>query len=97
MSTLVSILVTVQDGTQERKFDVDIEKDCALFWKNEGWDVLADYYKEVKKDPKKEKEVRDRNCPKAKPKQGTALAAPTPAEVPVFVLKDPDCNPTQWP
>ena len=94
MSTLVSIVVTLNDGTQNLSFEVDTEKDCALFWKDAGWDVLADYYKHVLKDPKKEKEVRDRACPKAKPKQGTAQAL---AVAPVIALKTPDCIPTQWP
>lgn len=94
MSKLVSIVVTVNDGTGDKVFNVDTDRNCSLFWNKEGWDVLADYYKDVKKNPKKEKEVRDRTCPKAKPKQGEALAGPAEA---VIALKAPDCEPTQWP
>jgi|GEM_PF-4602365 len=97
MSTLVSILVTVNDGTQDRTFEVDIENDCALFWNKDGWDVLADYYKDVKKDPAKEKEVRDRTCPKAKPREGSALAEAAPGAAAVIALKTPSCLPTEWP
>ncbi len=97
MSKLVSIVVTVSDGTQERTFEVDTEKDCALFWNQEGWDVLADFYKDVKKDEGKEKEVRDRTCPQAKPRQGSTLAPPAPTGEPLIALKDIVCFPTEWP
>ena len=96
MNTLVSITVTVNDGTQNRTFDVDIANQCALVWRSEGWDLLADYYDKVKHDPAKAKEVKDRTCPKAKPKPGTMLAT-TDAADPVFALKDICCDPTQWP
>jgi hypothetical protein len=101
MSKLVSIVVTVNDGTQDRTFNVDTETNCVLVWKDSGWDLLADYYKHVKKDHKKEKEVRDRTCPEAKPKPGAGgraelIAAPM-GGTPVIGLKSPDCDPTQWP
>lgn len=94
MSTLVSITVTVNDGTQNQTFDVDITSQCALVWRNEGWDLLADYYDKVKHDPVKAKEVRDRKCPKAK--SGARLAMAATAD-PVVAIKDVSCDPTQWP
>jgi len=94
MSKLVSVVVTVNDGTGDKAFNVDIDRNCCLFWNKEGWDVLADYYQDIKKDPKKAKEVRDRKCPKAKPKQGEALTAPTDA---VVAFKSITCDPTEWP
>lgn len=94
MSKLVSIVVTVNDGTGDKAFNVDIDRNCSLYWNREGWDVLADFYRDVKKDPKKEKEVRDRSCPKAKPKHGEALVAPTD---PVVAFKSISCDPTEWP
>jgi hypothetical protein len=36
MSRLVSIVVTVNDGTGDRTFEVDTDADCALFWNKEG-------------------------------------------------------------
>lgn len=97
MSTLVSIVVTVKEGDQARTFEVDIEQDCALFWNQEGWDVLADFYEVVKKDPAKAKEVRERKCPKARPREGAALAAAAPEGEPTIALKTPSCEPTEWP
>ena len=97
MNKLVSIVVTVSDGTRKQTFDVDLKKACCLFWNQEGWDVLADFYKDVKKDPKKEKEVRERKCPKAKPRKGTALYEGDPGGLPVIAFKDPECDPTEWP
>lgn len=96
MSTLVSITVTVNDGTQNRTFDVDTVNQCVLVWGDPGWDVLAEYYEKVKHDPAKAKEVRDRKCPKAKPKQDATLAV-TATDTPVIALKDEFCYPTQWP
>lgn len=97
MNKLVSIVVTVSDGTKECTFDVDLERACCLFWNQKGWDVLADFYKDVKKDPKKEKEVKDRKCPKAKPRKDTRCETGDPGGGPIIALKDPDCEPTQWP
>jgi hypothetical protein len=101
MSTLVSITVTVNDGTQDHTFDVDTTKDCVLVWNAAGWDMLADYYQGVKQNPGKAQEVRDRTCPKATPKSTAALAAtlvaPAPSGDAVIALKDPDCFPTEWP
>lgn len=95
MSTLVSITVVVDDGAGNRSFQVDTTKDCVLVWGDAGWDVLADYYEKAKHNPAKAKEVRDRKCPKAKPKADSALASGDPA--PVVALKTADCEPTQWP
>ena len=99
MSTLVSITVVVNDGQNDQTFNVDIANNCMLVWDDAGWDVLMDYYKDVKKDHKKAKEVKDRQCPEAKPRHGAALAkaAPLGGGSPVIALKDPECNPTQWP
>ena len=97
MNKVTSIVVTVSNGTKKHTFDVDLKKACCLFWNQEGWDVLADFYKDVKKDPKEEKEVRERKCPKAKPRKGAARCEEDPGGVPVIALKDPECNPTQWP
>lgn len=96
MSTLVSITVVVDDGTGPRTFDVDTVNQCVLVWGDPGWDVLAEFYEKVKHDPAKAKEVRDRKCPKAKSKQGATLAVAA-ADSPVIALKDPLCDPTQWP
>jgi hypothetical protein len=96
MSMLVSITVVVNDGTGDRTFQVDTVKDCVLVWGDAGWDLLADYYEKAKHNPAKAKEVRDRTCPKAKPKEGSTLAAAEPADA-VIALKDVDCYPTQWP
>ncbi len=97
MNKLVSIVVTVSDGAKQRTFDVDLEKACCLFWNQEGWDVLADFYKDVKKDPKKEKEVRDRKCPKAKPRKEATRLDEEPGGGPVIALKTTTCLPTEWP
>jgi hypothetical protein len=97
MNKVVSIVVTVSDGKKKHTFDVDLEQACCLFWNQEGWDVLADFYRDVKKDPKEEKEVRERKCPKAKPRKGTMRCEDEPGDGPVIALKDPECNPTQWP
>ncbi|HEX4846081.1 MAG TPA: hypothetical protein VFV26_07655 [Geothrix sp.] len=96
MSTLVSITVVVDDGAGNRTFQVDTTKDCVLVWGDAGWDVLADYYEKAKHNPAKAKEVRDRKCPKAKPKQGETSAVPATGD-PVIALKDEFCEPTQWP
>ncbi len=97
MNKLVSIVVTVSDGSKQRTFDVDLEQACCLFWNQEGWDVLADFYKDVKKDPKTEKEVRERKCPKAKPRKGAKCYEVDPGGEPVIAIKDPKCCPTEWP
>ncbi len=94
---IVSIVVTVSDGTQECTFDVDLKKACCLFWNKEGWNVLADFYRDVKKDPEKEKEVRERKCPKAKPRKGSASCEGNPNGIPVIALKTTTCLPTEWP
>ncbi len=95
MNKLVSIVVTVNDGTQDHTFQVDTDAQCALFWNQAGWDVLADFYRDVKKNPEKEQEVRDRKCPKAKPRN--AEDETTPGGEPVMVLKTTFCLPTEWP
>jgi hypothetical protein len=100
MNTLVSITVTVNDGTLDHTFDVDTKKDCVLVWNAAGWDLLADYYQDVKKNPGKAQEVRDRTCPKATPKPAalaTTFAVPAPSGGAVIALKDPTCWPTEWP
>jgi hypothetical protein len=91
MSTVASILVTLDDGST---FNVDTAKDCCLFWSDAGWQVLADYY-DLKGEGEKAKEVRQKKCPKAKPKGGEVAAAP--ATDAVIALKDPLCDPTEWP
>jgi hypothetical protein len=100
MNTLKSIIVTVNDGVQDHTFEVDLDTNCSLFWNKEGWQVLEDYYVKVKPDPVKARQVRDRACPKAKPKSAalaTTLAAPAPSGDAVIALKEPDCLPTGWP
>jgi len=97
MNKVVSIVVTVSNGKKKHTFDVDLEQACCLFWNQEGWDVLADFYRDVKKDPKEEKEVRERKCPKAKPRKGAALCDTDPGGLPVIAFKNPKCDPTQWP
>lgn len=96
MSTLVSITVVVNDGTGDRTFQVDTAKECVLVWGDAGWDLLAGYYEKVKHDPARAREVRDRTCPKARPKAGVTFAAVEPADA-VIALKDVDCYPTEWP
>ncbi|HOD33554.1 MAG: hypothetical protein BWY56_01111 [Acidobacteria bacterium ADurb.Bin340] len=97
MSTLVSIVVTVQDGKRKRKFEIDTEANCMLVWNKEGWDVLEAFYRDVKKDPRKAKEVHDRTCPKAKPKRGSLSDLGGPGDEPVIAIKDNHCDPTEWP
>lgn len=100
MNTLVSITVTVNDGTQDHTFDVDTTKDCVLVWNAAGWDVLADYYQDVKRDPGKAQEVRDRTCPKATPKPAAlaaTLAMPAPSGDAVIAIKTISCDPNEWP
>lgn len=92
MSTITSIVVSLDDGST---FNVDLTKDCCLFWSDAGWNVLADYY-DLKGNKNKAKEVRDKKCPKAKPKGGQALATAASSD-PVIALKQPDCTPTEWP
>ena len=101
MSHLVSITVTVHNGNTDETFNVDINKDCALVWGPKGWEILADHYKHVHVDAAKERKVREKTCPKATPRPGSAsVVAPmmvaAPAD-PVIALKTPDCDPTQWP
>lgn len=97
MSTLVSIVVTIQDGKKQKKFEVDTEANCVLVWDKEGWAVLEAFYRDVKKDPKKAQEVHDRTCPKAKPKKDSASDLGDPGDEPVIAIKELDCNPTEWP
>ena len=101
MSTLKSITVTVNDGQADHTFEVDIAKDCVLVWNKEGWELLADHYKHVKPDAKKEKAVRERTCAKATPKPAATPAAKLTALAlsgdSVIALKTPDCLPTGWP
>lgn len=93
MNQIASIVVTVQTEAGPQVFPVDVDRQCVLVWSDAGWDVLAEYYEKVKGDPAKAKEVRERKCPKAK-SGDEAQAASVDA---VLALKDPDCNPTQWP
>ena len=95
MNKLVSIVVTVNDGFKDHTFKVDTEQQCALFWSKDGWDALAEFYRDVQKNPEKEREVRDRKCPKAKPQEGTDEAKP--GGEPVIAIKAPCGIPTQWP
>jgi hypothetical protein len=100
MNTLKAITVTMNDGKTDHTFEVDIDKNCLLAWGAGGWDVLADHYKHVKKDAAKEKAVRERKCPKAKPRSGASaakLVAPATGGAPVIALKNPDCSTTEWP
>lgn len=97
MSTLVSIVVTVQDGEKQKKFEVDTAANCVLVWNPEGWDVLEAFYREVKKDPEKAQEVHDRTCPKAQPKQGSLSDLGDPGDEPVVAIKGVYCDPTEWP
>lgn len=95
MNQITSIVVTAQTDAGPQTFSVDVANECVLVWNDAGWDVLADYYDKVKHDPAKAKEVRERKCPKAKSKDG---AGTVPAESSALIaLKDPDCNPTEWP
>ena len=94
MNKLVSIVVTVNDGSRDHTFEVDTEKQCLLVWNPEGWDTLAEYY-EAKGEPAKAQEVRDRKCPKAQPRMPADAAAP--AGDAVVALKTRTCLPTEWP
>ena len=91
MSSVQSITVVLDDGSS---FQVDTTANCVLVWSDAGWDVLSEYYDKVKHDPTLAKQVRDRKCPKAKSKQGTAT---TTAATAVIALKDVTCLPTGWP
>ena len=93
MNTLKSIVVTVNDGTQDLTFTVDLNKDCALFWSDGGWDLLSKVYKEIYKNVDKEKKVKDKTCTRATEKSGTL----PPVEGTVIALKTPGCTPSQWP
>lgn len=100
MSTLKSITVTVSEGKADHTFEVDIAKNCVLVWGEGGWSLLADHYKHVKQDAKKERDVRGKTCPKATPKPGAPtakLVAPAIGGNAVIALKDPKCHSTQWP
>jgi hypothetical protein len=90
MSAITSIVVTLDDGST---FNVDLVNDCCLFWSDAGWQVLSDYY-DLKGEKNKAKMVKDKKCPKAKPKGGQVTAPDTKALV---AFKDPNCLPTQWP
>lgn len=94
MTTLKSIVVTVSHGGKDQTFNVDIDQDCCLFW-GKGWDVLADYYRDVQHAPLKEQEVRNRTCRKARPKDGLTMKLADPETV--IALKTDSCDPTQWP
>lgn len=93
MATLKSIVLTVNDGTQDHSFEVDLDQNCALFWGDSGWDLLAQAYQDVYKDKDKAKKTKDRSWPKAKGK--TTLLATGAA--PLVALKNPDCTTTEWP
>jgi hypothetical protein len=98
----VSITVVVNDGQNDQTHHVDIAHNCMLVWGAAGWDVLADYYDKVKKDPAMAKDVRDRKCPKAKAKNaaliaGASMTLTAGASPAVIAMKTPECMPTQWP
>jgi hypothetical protein len=95
MNTLKSITVVWNDGQSDRTFEVDIDKDCALFWGASGWEVLEKHYKHVHVDAKKEGDVRRRACALASPKDSGGTSALTPTAQAVFALKQPGCIPTQ--
>lgn len=95
MNRLTSIVVTVETDGGPQTFPVDLDQNCLLVWGDAGWNVLADYYDQVKHDPAMAKEVRDRACPKAKPKD--AATAPEAGGTALIALKTPDCLPTEWP
>lgn len=96
MSSIQSITVVLDDGSS---FQVDTTANCVLVWNDAGWDMLEEYYSKAKGEKHKAKEVKDRACPKAKPRHGDALAkaAPMGGGSPVIALKSPVCDPTQWP
>ena len=95
MATLKSIVLTVNDGTQDHSFEVDLTQNCALFWGDSGWDLLAQAYQDVYKDKDKAKKTKDRSWPKAKGKGQSPLSGAMAA--PLVALKDPTCTATQWP
>ena len=95
MSSVQSITVVLDDGSS---FQVDTEANCLLVWGDAGWAVLEEYYSKAKGEKNRAKEVKDRTCPKAKPKGGAALTAAAPTSTTaVIALKTPDCLPTEWP
>lgn len=96
MSSVQSITVVLDDGSS---FQVDTTANCLLVWGDAGWAMLEEYYSKAKGEKNKAKEVKDRSCPKAKPKHGAALAAaaPTASATPVIALKTDVCDPSQWP
>ena len=96
MSTVQSITVVLDDGSS---FQVDTTANCVLVWNDAGWAMLEEYYSKAKGEKNKAKEVKDRACPKAKPKGGAALtaAAPLAATSAVIALKSLSCDPTEWP
>jgi hypothetical protein len=105
MSRLVSITVVVQDDAgNPQTFEVDTANQNLLVW-GTGWGVLEEYYDKAKGEKHKGRMVKDRACPRAKPKvnakprQVLALLAEAAADSadPVIALKDDGCNPTQWP
>ena len=95
MNTLKSITVVWNDGQTDHTFEVDLEKDCALFWGDKGWEVLEKHYKHAHVDKDKEAKVRSRSCDRATPRQpgstAPAMATPTAA----FAIKTQGCIPTQ--
>ena len=95
MNTLKSITVVWNDGQSDRTFDVDIDKECALFWGVNGWEILEKHYKHVHVDSKKEGDVRKRTCAIASPRDPGSAVAPTPTTQAVFALKQAGCIPTQ--
>lgn len=94
MSTLISIVVTAQTPDGPQTFQVDLGATCALVWGDQGWDLLSDYYKDVKKDPAMARAVKDKKLPKAK---GKASAMQVAASDPLIALKEPNCTATEWP
>ena len=98
MSTLTSIVVTAQTPNGPQTFDIPLDTNCALVWGTTGWDLLSDYYKDVKKDPAMAKAVKDKKLPKAKDKaKAVALAGQVTVDDPLVALKSPNCEATQWP
>ncbi|MCE1230107.1 MAG: hypothetical protein LWX11_11550 [Firmicutes bacterium] len=94
MAKIVSITVTYQDETGEHTKQVDISKHCALFWNQEGWTMLADFYEHAKKDVKKAKDIRTR----LQPTTMTAMKGSTEASKDLGIaIKKPECEITTWP
>lgn len=95
MNRLLSITVVAETDAGPQTFEVDLASHCVLVWDDAGWEVLAEYYGQVKHDPAMAKEVRERKCPKAKPKG--AASAPEAGSAALIALKSPACDPSEWP